>query len=283
MHMERKEFDPAGEELARAAELDPKDPWVRYYLALVKYRAAQASGQPIQGLANMMADLRAVLDWDPDFAEAYSMLAMARVQGGGTNAAMESMRRAIELNPRSEYYLLNMAQIYMAGKKWDTATALLDRLKGSQNPQIARMARKNLEDLPALKKYGILPQQTAATTQKAEAAVSQAKREPPPEGQRGEGETNTDRDQPPAEPQPDKRPTQFLKGKLVSVDCGQAPAAVVTVTIGKKTMKLRTENYKTLLLVGADEFSCQWNNRAVAVNYKAGGKADGDLVSVEVQ
>jgi len=38
-----------------------------------------------------------------------------------------------------------------------------------------------------------------------------------------------------------------------------------------------------LLLVGADEFSCEWIERPVVANYKAGGKADGDLVSVEVQ
>jgi hypothetical protein len=69
----------------------------------------------------------------------------------------------------------------------------------------------------------------------------------------------------------------------VSVDCGQPPAAVLTVSAGTKTLKLRTENYKSLTLVGADEFSCTWRNRPVAVNFKAGGKANGDLVSIEVQ
>ena len=48
-------------------------------------------------------------------------------------------------------------------------------------------------------------------------------------------------------------------------------------------MRLRTDDYKSLLLVGADEFSCEWTDRGVIANYKAGGKADGDLVSLEVQ
>ena len=48
-------------------------------------------------------------------------------------------------------------------------------------------------------------------------------------------------------------------------------------------MRLRTDDYKSLLLVGAGDFSCGWTDRAVIANYKAGGKADGDLVSVEVQ
>ena len=90
-------------------------------------------------------------------------------------------------------------------------------------------------------------------------------------------------DQPPAPPQPDKRVIQFVKGKIVAVDCSQAPSAVLTVSAGAKLLKLRTENYKSLMVMGADDFSCDWKGRAVAVNYKAGGKADGDLVSVEIE
>jgi hypothetical protein len=67
------------------------------------------------------------------------------------------------------------------------------------------------------------------------------------------------------------------------VDCSQSPTAILTVRSGARTFKLRTDNYKSLLMVGADEFSCEWSDRPVVVNYKAGGKADGDLVSVEVQ
>jgi tetratricopeptide (TPR) repeat protein len=289
-HMERKEFDRASEELDKAMELDARNPWVRYYSALLKYHAAQSSGHEFQGLSNMMQDLRAVLDWDPEFAEAYSMLAMARLEGGGINSAMESMREAIQLSPRNENYLLNMAQIYLAGKRWDAATALLDRLKSSQNPQIAASARKDLEDLPTLKKYGLPLQQSTAAPQTSGviSAAPPAAHAPQPSKQKqitqNDEEAAVDHPaQPPAERPPDKRPVQFLKGKLVSVDCAPDTAAVVTVTSGTRTIKLRTENYKSLLLIGAGEFSCGWKNRPVAVNYKAGGKADGDLVSLEVQ
>jgi hypothetical protein len=55
------------------------------------------------------------------------------------------------------------------------------------------------------------------------------------------------------------------------------------VTSGAVVLKLRTPDYKSLLLIGADAFSCEWSNRAVSVNYKAGGISDGDLVSVEVR
>jgi len=226
----------------------------------------------------------AVVDWDPDFAEAHNMLALARLQGGGVHAATESIRVAIQLSPRNEQYLLNLAQIDLAGKKWDDATGLLDRLKNSLNPEIAQAARKNLEDLPTLKKYGVLPQESASS-QPPRTASTLAAKTVPQSAAKDAGE-NADSDQTeaaPAEPAADRRKVQFLKGRLLSVDCSQGPVATLTVRAGARTMKLRTDNYKSLLMVGTDEFSCEWKDRPVVVNYKAGGKADGDLVSVEVQ
>lgn len=278
-HMQRKEFDQATEELSKASELDANDAWVRYYLALVKYHAAQAGGQPFQGLSNMMQDLRAVLDWYPAFAEAYNMLGMARVEGGGINSAMEAMRTAMQLSPRNQQYMLNMALIYMAAKRWDAASAMLERLKRSPNPQIAQAAEKNLADLPTLEKYGMRPQQTV---EKA-APPPPAQPTPAKPGAAEPETTSEEQPKPPAEPQPDLRKVQFLKGRLASVDCTQAPAAVLTVVAAGKTMRLRTEDYKSLLLIGEDSFSCGWKDRSVAVNYKPGGKADGDLVSLELQ
>jgi hypothetical protein len=87
----------------------------------------------------------------------------------------------------------------------------------------------------------------------------------------------------PATPEIDKRPVQFLKAKLVSVDCSQPPAAVLLVSEGKKTMKLRTPDYKSLAVIGSAGFSCGWKDLDVNVNYRAGGKLSGDLISIEIQ
>jgi tetratricopeptide (TPR) repeat protein len=298
-HMEKKEFDRAVEELSKGAELNPKDPWLHYYLALTRLRAAQSSGGSIQGLPNMMQDLRLVLDWDPEFAEARNMLAMAQLEGGGVHAAMDTMRAALQLAPRNQGYLLNMAKIYLAGKNWDAATALLERLKNSADVHVAKSADEQLAGLPTLKKYGIPPQaETKTQPQQTTTAAPPSSPSPPAspsnspsstskkpaEPPRTEAEASDDHpEQPPAPPQPDHRPIQFMKGKLVAVDCSQAPSAILTVSAGTKVLKLRTDNYKSLMLIGADEFSCDWKSRPVAVNYRAGGKADGDLVSVEVQ
>jgi len=299
--MQKKEFDSAVEEFNKGAELNPKDPWLHYYLALVRLRAAQAAGKSTEGLPNVMQDLRLVVDWDPEFVQARSMLAMAQLEGGGVHAAMDSMRATIQLAPRNQTYLLNMAQIYMAGKNWDAATALLERLKTSPDRQIAKSATEQLEGLPMLKKYGVLPQAetkaqpagaappssspASSATPSSSTAKTQAATQAKAQTQNPQSdEVSVDQpEQVPAPPQPDKRPIQFLKGKIVAVDCSHAPSAILTVSGGAKVLKLRTDNYKSLMVMGADDFSCEWKGRTVAVNYRAGGTADGDLVSVELE
>jgi tetratricopeptide (TPR) repeat protein len=283
--MEKKEFDQATEESDKAGKLNERDPWVHYYKALVKYSQHESTGEPYHGLANMIQDLRAVLDWDPDFAEAYNLLAMARLEGGGIRSAIEAIKAATQLSPRNQTYLLNMARVYMAAKQWDDAAGLLNSLKTSQNPQIAQAAKKNLEDLPTLRKYGVLPRSeaTSASRKPAVSATPEPKHKRQETADVREEDTSEHEPSTPAGPQIDKRPVKFLKGKLATVDCTQAPAAVLTVITGRGTLRLRSEDYKSITLIGADDFSCDWRNRAVAVNYKAGGKLDGDVVSLEIQ
>ena len=128
-YLRQNKFDLAADELDKAAELNPRDPWIWYYRSALKYQKAQATRQDMQGLANMMQDLRAVTDWYPELADAYNMLGMARVEGGGINSALEAQRQAIALAPRNVEYQFNLGQIYVAGKKWDLAREVFTRLK----------------------------------------------------------------------------------------------------------------------------------------------------------
>jgi tetratricopeptide (TPR) repeat protein len=287
--MQKKDFEHATDELHTAAQLDPNDPWVRYELALLKYHQAEGKPDQFRGLSNMMQDLRAVLDWDPDFAQAYHLLALARTEGGGNNSALEAEQAAMKLNSRDESYLLGMANIYIALKKWDAATATLDRLKTSSDQKIAQAASKTLTDLPMIKKYGILPQEASESSSEQNSSKTEPAGKPesrqkpgranPEAGTDDNAESNTPAA---ATAKPDMRPVRFAKGKITNVDCSQAPAAVITVISGARKLKFRTTDYKSLLLIGADQFSCDWKNVAVAVNYKA-GSPEGDLVSLELQ
>ena len=88
----------------------------------------------------------------------------------------------------------------------------------------------------------------------------------------------------PAAPKPGTTgPVQFLKGKIVSSDCSKPPEATVTILSGMTTYKMHTADYKSLLMIGEDQFSCEWKNRLVSVNYRAVGKNKGELVSLEVR
>jgi hypothetical protein len=275
-HLQRGELDSAAEELGDAAALNQRDMWIRYYLSVLKYRISQDKHTDIQGLPNMMLDLRAVLDWYPEFANAYDLMALARLQGGGPVAAMQAEHAAVQLSPRNQRYVYHLAQIYVADKRWDAAKGLLERLKSGSDAQVAALARAELERIPTEQKYGISAASATAnqklSTQHSpfdvleQDAAKRAAAQATPTGGPG-----------------DRRPAKFLQGRLVGVDCSQSPSAVLTVTSGSIVLKLRTADYKSLLLIGADAFSCEWSNRAVSVNYRPGGMADGDLVSVEVR
>lgn len=283
-HMDRKDFDQARDEMSKALELDPKDGWAHYYQARMKYDEAVNQGQEVKGLANMMEDLHIVLDWKPEFGEAYDMLAWAQREGGGVHAATDSIQAALKLDPRNQNNRLELARIYLAGKNWDAATALLNALTSNSDSQIASAAKAYLHDLPMLMKYGVAPQPekhpaapaVATSTTHAPGSAANAAGSP------SESDSDNNSDEP-AEPKIDRRPILYLKAKLIAVDCSTPPAATLTVTSGAKTLKLHIPDYKSMALVGADQFSCDWKDQTVAVNYKASGAGSGDLVSLELR
>jgi hypothetical protein len=276
-HITHGEFDDAIPELGDAAALNQNDMWVRYYLCALKYRMAQAKHADIQGLPNMMLDLKSVLEWYPEMADAYDLLAVARNEGGSTPAAMQAERAAMTLSPRNQRYVFHLAQIYIAGKKYEAANALLNRLKASDDPQIAALAGEQLERAGAERKYGI-PLGGTATQSKLAPQKSPFDVLEEDAAKRTAAEKSAD-----STGLGDKRKPKFLKGRLVDVDCSHAPAAILTVAAGSTEMKLRAADYKSLLLIGADDFSCEWHDVQVTVNYKPGGAADGDVVSLEMR
>jgi tetratricopeptide (TPR) repeat protein len=286
-HISQKKFDAAADELEKATDLNPRDPWIWYYRSALKYQQAQATRQEMKGLANMMQDLRAVSDWYPEMADAYNMLGMARVEGGGINSALEAQQQAIALAPRNLEYQFNLGQIYVAGKKWDLARALFTRLKAGPDKVAAAAAKQQLQDLDTLQKYGVRPQRAGENAAPAGAASTPGAGSGAPavaaNAAQGQDE---DADAAP-KPEPVKPgttgPVQFLKGKIVSSDCSKPPEATVTILSGMTTYKMHASDFKSLLVIGEDRFSCDWKNRLVSVNYRAVGKNGGELVSVELR
>src|SRR5258706_2539249 len=204
--METQKWDVAFSELGQAMDLNPKDNWARYYLVITKFREAQATNQSIKGLANALLDLRVIIDWYPEFAEAHNLLGLGRVEGGGITSAMQAEQAAIRLNPRHEQYQLNLAKIWTEGKKFDAARALLEHLKLSGDPQLAAAAKQQMKDLELTQKYGVSPEHERM---QAQAAADEAAREAKEAAENRR----------PEEAPPDKRLILFAKGRIVSVDC----------------------------------------------------------------
>lgn len=282
--LQQKLFDLTADELDKATELNPRDPWIWYYRSAMKYRKAQAMRQDMQGIANMMQDLRAVLDWYPELADAYNMLGVARIEGGGINSALEAEKQAIALAPRNVEYQFNLGQIYVAGKKWDQARDVFTRLKEGPDRQAASAAKKQLEDLATLQKYGVRPQRPGETEAPMGAASTPAAAAstPKPSANPSDEEDADGAPKPAPVAQPSSGPVQFLKGKIVKSDCSKPPGAAITVISGMTTYTLHAADYKSVLVIGRDQFSCDWKNLPVAVNYRATGKHEGDVVSLEV-
>ena len=286
-----KKFDAAADHLAKAAELNVRDPWIWYYRSVLKYRQAQETRQEMQGIANMMQDLRAVIDWYPELADAYNMLGVARVEGGGHASALEAQKQAVALAPRNVEYQFNLGQIYVAGKKWDLAREVFTRLKEGPDKQAAAAAKQQLDDLATLQKYGIRPQRAGGTEAPPGAASTPGASGAGTTGGGGKAAASNSSDDEDADVAPKAPPVKpgttgpvlFLKGKIVSSDCSKSPEAVITVLSGMATYTMHASDYKSLLVIGEDKFSCEWTNRLVSVNYRATGKRAGEVVSIEVR
>ena len=277
-YIEHNQFEEAFNEINDAASLNPHDMWLRYYLSAGKYRMAKSRRAEMMGLANMMLDLKSVLEWNPQMAEAYDLLASARSSGGSNTSALQAEREAINLSPRNEQYVFHLAEIYVSGRKWEPATALLDRLKSSSNPEIASQARDLLMQASTQRKYGIAANPSGAGQPKFEAQKSPFDVLEEDAAKRDTSETTGSPEGP-----GDRRTTKFVRGRLMAVDCSHPPSAILTVRSDQGTLKLRTTDYKSLLLIGADDFSCEWRDRQVTANYKSSSAGSGDLVSLEMR
>jgi hypothetical protein len=210
---------------------------------------------------------------------------MARVEGGGINSALEAQRQAIALAPRNVEYQFNLGQIYIAGKKWDLAREVFMRLKAGTDRVAAAAAKQQLDDLETLQKYGLRPQRAGESAATAGAANTPGAGMGTPAVAGGIAQDEDEEADALPKPAPVKPgttgPVQFLKGKIVSSDCSKPPEATVTILSGMTTYKLHASDYKSLLVIGEDQFSCDWKNRLVSVNYRVVGKNEGELVSVE--
>jgi len=275
-YLQKKDFTHAEECFRKAVVHDSEDPRTLYYSALmIEMREGPGLGNDRQELEVIQKRLEKAVALDPEFADAYCRLAFTYVSQGKADQALNTMVKAVTLNPRSLAYTLNLAQLYALNQRFDRAMALLRPLIKTGDSGFAAQAAQML-----------------AQVQRATGAPASGT----PAGVRstltGEQELILRETRAPSAPEEDsvvaasrKDPGQasFLKGRLVTVDCWTKPAALLMVIVGDKTWRFYARDGTRVIVIGADNLSCDWANRKVAINYRQTGEATGDIVSLELE
>lgn len=125
--------------LTRAVKTGPAEVLNHYALALTLLSNADNSSTT-QDEGSLDRELATCAQLDPDFADVYRLQALALSQQGLLDQATAVMRKAFVLAPRSEIYELALADLEMKKHDWAPAVALLQELKSSHNPNVAKQA-----------------------------------------------------------------------------------------------------------------------------------------------
>ena len=258
-YLRERNFAKATEHLQAAARLGSKDPRVYFYTAVL----LQEQNPVAMGSAELVQNLRRAIELDPQYADAYALLGVSLLNSGAYAEAEVSLARAVALSPRNEMYRLNYALVLLNRQKVAEAKTALSAVAHSATPQVAEQAGQMLQQINT---YENRPALGAAA---GRPRISQPEAKGPPDN----------------EPTVPSAPATvgYLKGILVEVDCSAPPAAVLTVTSGGKTWKMKVANSDHVVLIGADKFSCSWSHKKVALNYSPTAANEGRVISVEIQ
>ncbi len=267
----KRDLERARPHLQRAVELKTRDARVYYYLAVVMNQGMQNAVGTESGVQSIIFQVQKALELDSQFADAYNLMAVLQMQMQRFDDAVKYMAQAVALKPRNDFYRLNLAQMMINNNQFEDARNLLAVLQNNPNPAIAEQAAAIRSSID------VMAQRRKEWT---EQGLTDYKDPTDPRWKPKAGEKLGDEPKP-AEEKIDTRKTEYLKGTLVSVTCGDPDATIIMAAAGK-TWTFSTPDYRKLLLIGADDFDCQWKNVRASVNYKSSGPSKGDLVSLEV-
>jgi len=278
-YLQHNQYDEAAKAIQKAqfvSQDNDIDPEAHYLAAYLMYLKAQKGGIAPAEAIYMQQQADRALQLDPALAGAYNLAAFALGVQNRYDLAVQAELKAIAHDPSAEIYQANLAHLYIKAERLDDAEAVLKRIQFSDDPKIRDTAERSLASLKLTR------EQVAEKRRLSAMGISD------PTAPQWRVPPDMKKDAQPSEPEdttekPDTRKVLYFTGELESVDCSDQPAAVVTVRDGRRMMRLRTANYKKLIVMGADEFSCDWRHKKVLINYKASAKNDGDLVTLEVE
>jgi len=266
--LQKKDFQHAAEYFKRASQGDSKDPRVHYYIALLMARESGFSSS--MDVATLTQELESSISLDPNFADAYALLAFAQTSSGSLEKAIETMGKALAIDPRNEEYRFNLASIYLSNRQPNQAIKILQSLRNSSNGALAARATSALAIAEQFQRMQSDPSATLATRETTPAVP-------------GDSVPSADAPPPPPKVAASGAKSVFARGTLTSVDCSKAPSAILTVSSGSKILKLTIADKDQMVLIGEDHFSCSWSKKKVAVNFRQGDAGENSVISLEIQ
>ena len=279
--LSRNDLDNAVEHIRRALALDDSDPAMHYLYARWINQGEADKIRIESAEPRMSTELKAALQRDPNYAAALELLGMAELSGGDTKAALANLQRASALCPRKDRYYLNLARAYEAAGNLDAARNLVLYARAGSDAATSAEAGEVLNELGHEKKrqqqweaMGISSDSGAQHSKYdnlQEAIAEEEKADSPSKGTQSAPDSKT----------PDSRKIEFMKGRIIAVECGVASGATISVNSAGRTWQMHVADRSTIVLIGASRFDCNWRDAEVSINYKRSGNLQGDLVSLE--
>jgi hypothetical protein len=272
----RNDLENAVEHIRRALALDDSDPAMHYLYARWVNKGDEDKIQVESAEARMGTELKAALQRDPNYAAALELLGLAELSDDAVKPAMTHLQRASTLRPRSSRYYLNLARAYEASGNLDAARNLMLYARAGGDAAVSGEASGLLNEVGKQKKR---QEQWEAMGLHPDPKVKPGKydnlQEAIAEDEKAEAKGNA-----PVEPH-DTRKIEYLKGRIVSVECGSATSAMLKVSAAGGTWQMHVADRNAVVLIGVEHFDCGWHDRAVSINFKRSGKLQGELVSLE--
>lgn len=176
--------DDAREQLALAARTDPRNHLAHYLLAEALNRGAGESEQPdrlsvkdFEARTELMrAELRKAIELAPGFPEGYRLLATIELERADRpDEAIVLLRRAVELAPRRQDFVLLTAQAYLLKGAFDEARRLAEPVAMySAEPRMREQAAALLQRINAREQTAELQRARADEAARLEASAEAA-------------------------------------------------------------------------------------------------------------
>jgi len=262
----------SADHIRRAIELKDDSAEMHYLLATYYNQGSSGNIQVDSAVPSILLQTDKALTLDPEFSNAYPLMAQAQLAMQRPDLAAKSMNKALILRPRDEGLLLSFASIQIENNKVPDAKNLLAYLKNSDDKLIAQRAGELFANADTIRKK----ERKWADKGYVDPTADKWKPTKPAAADTATTETESA----PAD-KPDTRKVQYLKGTLLSVQCSEK-SATLKVRSGKGTWMLSVPDRSKAVLIGADNFQCEWKDVPVSVNYRASGAQQGDIVSLEV-